>query len=376
MARSLTRRQCLATSALSGLGLLVACSAPTPQPTASAPTKAPTQPAAAKPPASANQSPSPAPAKTAAPTAKPARASFKLALTSHQIDSAFQLMAKEKGFFDEQGIDIDQPALQSGDILLKGVIAGEYDAGSPGPSVVFAAVANGAPLKIIGTDFAKVTQFLFAKDDIKSLQDLYGRSVGVAAIGAYLYALVAGAMKQQGLDPDKVNWLNVGGSPEVFAALVGGKVDAGVSSLEFIRDLEKYPGIHAVLGFGEALPNYLRNGLFTTDKVLADRKDVVARAMTAYVKGIRYALDNKDEFVALSKKITGRDDDTISWTYDQYIKNQLVEPNFRVTREAIQFTQQVAVDTGQMQAVIPFEKVATDDIQKVVIANLGEWRYK
>ena len=147
-------------------------------------------------------------------------------MSSYKFDTAFQLMAQEKGYFQELNIDFEPVGVTSGDNMLRGVLAGEFDSGDFGPSITFPAIAQGAGLKLIGTNNPRVPHVLFGKKEINDLRDLYGRLVGVAAPGAFLHALITATMVKEGLDPERVQWVNIGASPDVFRAMVGGKIDS------------------------------------------------------------------------------------------------------------------------------------------------------
>lgn len=360
------------------VGSAAACApAPSPTPKPAAPPPAPTSPPTGSSPPPASKptvAPSPAKAATAPPVAK-AMVKWKHAHVPLLIHSTFMEMGKEKGYFAEQGIDIEFSSIQDGVTALKGVVSGEIDSAGATPSASMIAIGEGASLKLIGTVLPKVTNYLYAKTDIKTMQDLYGKSVGVGSTGAFLHSLGTGAMRRAGLDPDKVNWVTIGTSNDVWTALVAQKLDAGVSNFDVYIELPKYPYLHVVASYAEALPHLLYDAIQVTDKTLAERKDVVVRTMTAMTKGARYAVEHKDEFAALAKRLTARDDVAVNHIHENYVKNHLVETNFGLTSEAIAFTQQFTVDSGQQKEVYPYTRVATEDIAKAVIASLGEHKY-
>lgn len=360
------------------LGSAAACApAPSPTPKPAAPPPAPTSASTSSSPPPASKptgAPSPAKAATAPPTAK-AAVKWKHAHVPLLIHSAFMEMGKEKGYFAEQGIDIEFSSIQDGVTALKGVVSGEIDSAGATPSASMIAIGEGAPIKLIGTVVAKVTNYLYAKTDIKSMQDLYGKNVGVGSTGAFLYSLGTGAMKRAGLDPDKVNWVTVGTSNDVWTALVAQKIDAGVSNYDVYIELPKYPYLHVVTSYAEALPLLLYDAFQVTDKTLAERKDVLVRTMTAMTKGVRYAIEHKNEFAALAKRLTARDDAAVNQIHDAYLKNHIIETNLGLTAEAVAFTQQFSIDAGQQKEALPYTRVATEDIAKAVIASLGEHKY-
>lgn len=143
------------------------------------------------------------------------------------------LVADQMGYFTEQGIEVTQLITAPGPTLAHSFTNGQIDFLAAGISSPINMRAGGVPVKSILEFNAKEILQLAArsglKDDVKSVRDLKGRTVGYLGAGglAWMGGLVA--LKSAGLDPDRgdVKFINVGGTPaELITALQQGKIDA------------------------------------------------------------------------------------------------------------------------------------------------------
>ena len=147
-------------------------------------------------------------------------------------------VAKEQGFFDKRGLDVTlqtipinpniPPALQSDSIQI----------GTVTPSVLMQAADSGLALKVIAggsvlTAEGKTPSILVRKGvDIKTPQDFVGKRVGVAGFGATLHVLFRKWLADKGVDPKKVNFVEVA-LPQTLDVMRGGTIDATVPAEPF-----------------------------------------------------------------------------------------------------------------------------------------------
>lgn len=251
--------------------------------------------------------PSATAAGTAAPSAaaatpKPAKDKIKLPTTISTELNLASLVGVAKGSFDEQNIEVTDIVVGSSSTLRAAMIAKEYDFG------LFAFVHDpiariaGSPWKaVVATYDREIFSLLVRKElqtKVKGVADLRGMKVGVTGAGSGSWAMANVYLKKSGLDPTKdVDLVTLGGDPGViFTSLQTGKVDA-ISSWEPItsRVLEsgagfalapiydaathkQYVGSDKALGFA----------LMTREDVIASKKDLVQRMVTAHKNALAF----------------------------------------------------------------------------------------
>jgi NitT/TauT family transport system substrate-binding protein len=201
-----------------------------------------------------------------------------------------------KGYFKDAGIDLKiQPGGPNIDPIQ--IVAG---GGVPFGNVSSVAVlvnarSRGLPVKA----FATVLQrhpfaFMFlSKSGIHTPKDFEGKTIGIQATARPLLDAV---LAKYQIPPDKVRVQFVGGDTR---PLVTGQVDVitgwiiDAPQVEAVRQAGSF-GYFKLWDLGIHLYAYT---YFTTDRVLNDRKDLLARFLAASAKGWSYAADHPDEAV-------------------------------------------------------------------------------
>ena len=108
------------------------------------------------------------------------------------------VVAQEKGYFREEDLDVEL-ILMPASVANMALIGGNVDFISSGPSVI-GAIARGAPLKFVFICFNRPMHWLYAKPEIKDVQGLKGKKIGVSAVGSSIHFLVQEILKRDGLD--------------------------------------------------------------------------------------------------------------------------------------------------------------------------------
>jgi len=289
-----------------------------------------------------------------------------------KADSVFQALGVSKGFFEEEGITAEIVPIASGTTTARALISGELEFATAGPGPFFASIASGAEMTFIGSLFTKVPHLMYVRNEIGGLEDLVGKSVGGGQPGALLQQLAYASFLEAGLDPDAVNYVNIGGSPDVFLGVVGGTVDAGVAGSEYILELEADPSmpVKVLFPIAERLPDYMRNGDVVSTRLLEEDRDLVVRATAAYIKGARYAAENKDEAVEWAMSETGATEEGATATWEEYVNDNLVNLDYAITEEQLEFTQEIAVSSGDIDEVLPFDEIADPTVAEEAMEQL------
>ena len=141
--------------------------------------------------------------------------------------------AKQKGFFQKEALNVSVVYMRGG-IDIKALLTGDADFGTGSTTAVTAFVA-GAPLRVIMSFNAYVDQGLYAQPKYRSLAQLKGQAIGSLNPGGLVDTLLRRILIQGGLQPDKdVVILNMGGTPERYAALKSGTIAASMLSSPYV----------------------------------------------------------------------------------------------------------------------------------------------
>lgn len=160
-------------------------------------------------------------------------------------DHAPLIIAKEKGFFKNHGLDAELVAPADPNLPPKLVAAGKADLAVSYQPQLHVQVAEGLPLVRIGTLVSTPLNSLVVlrSGPIKSIKDLKGKKVGYS-VGGFEDALLSAMLSRHGLTLKDITLINVNFS--LSPAIISGKVDAVIGAFRNFElnqmDIVKRPG--------------------------------------------------------------------------------------------------------------------------------------
>lgn len=210
------------------------------------------------------------------------------------------LVIRDQGWLEEeladQGIGVEWIFSAGSSTALQNLNARAIDIASTAGSAVFAARANGAPVKTIGV-FSQpfwASIVVPSDSDVTSLEDLAGKTVA-AASGTDPYFFLLQALAAAGLstaDVEVVNLIHADGQ----RALEGGDVDVWAGLDPLTATSERTAGSRVVY----SNPDFNTWGVLSVDERFLDAQpDMVRLVLETYERARQWILDNPDEAVEL-----------------------------------------------------------------------------
>jgi len=296
---------------------------------------------------------------------------WKHALLNAKADAGFFMMSAKKGFAQKQGLNLELLQVKDDQIGLKALIAGEVDSYEGGPQGVFAAVARGADVKIVGCHWVVLPHGIYVRDDIHKVSDLKGKSIAVSAPNSMPDVLARFALEKEGVDPSQVKLAAVGGDRERYQALVGGVVEGAVVSNEYQPEMPKT--IHRLIAGRDALPNFLRVCMITSGKVIKERGVDLVKFLAAEMQALRYAVSHKAETVALTQEIIHAkpDDPRPAFVYDDAVAHHAIDPELPIPAAKLNWMQEQMVKAGKLKAVLPLDKISAPEYREKALKLVG-----
>jgi NitT/TauT family transport system substrate-binding protein len=212
-------------------------------------------------------------------------------------------VTKEAGFFKKHGMDVDLIFIDGSTRGIQTLISG----GVPFTSAVGTSAING---KLAGGDIAIINSltntlpyYVFGKPDIKSPEDLKGRSAAMHIPGTAADFALRLALKGIGLSLKDIKGVTVGGAPARVAAVASGQLDFTVGTdAERIRGEQL--GMKVVSDMAELNIPVQFNCTVATRGMIRENPDLVQRMVRAMAEGIHYYKNNKDPVVKIMQKYT------------------------------------------------------------------------
>ena len=292
-------------------------------------------------------------------------------LIKAKADAGIFLMVTSRDFAKKQGLTLKTSEFRNDQIALKALIAGEIDSYEGGPQGVFSADAKGADIRILGCHWIVVPHGIYAKGNIKTVADLKGKTIAVSSPNSMPDMLARFALAKYGISPNDVKLAAVGGDRDRYQALVGGVVQAAVVSNEYQPVAPK--DIHLVLAGRDALPNFLRVCIMTSETVLKKKGDLAAHFLAAEMNALHYALAHKAETVALTDKIihAKSGDPRPGFVFDEAVRLHMVDPTLPLPMEKFQWIVDQLVKAGKLKKPIDVKTTVAPQYREKALKLAG-----
>jgi NitT/TauT family transport system substrate-binding protein len=145
------------------------------------------------------------------------------------VDAAPAYIADKAGYFKAEGLTVKFQQAQGGAALVPALVSGSIQVAFSNWVSLFLAKSNGIDLQVIADgDKAKPGfsgVFVMPNSPIKKPADLAGKRIAVNTLNNIGGLVISAVLKDQGVDPKSVKFVEVG-FPDMGAALQRGDVDA------------------------------------------------------------------------------------------------------------------------------------------------------
>ena len=205
--------------------------------------------------------------------------------------------AQEFGYFRDVGIEPDFMAGGPNIDGINTVAAGNALLGDRPSDQIIIARGRGVPVKIIGAAYQRSPGGVMSlkTKPLRSIQEFPGKTI---AVPAGVRQALSAHMKSVGLDPGTVNFVPVGTDPGI---LITGQVDGYYGSWTNQGMMIKTRGIDIEILFMEDLGSNIYGGaIYTLEKTIAEKHDLLKRFLQASVRGFQYMLDHPRETAELT----------------------------------------------------------------------------
>lgn len=205
--------------------------------------------------------------------------------------------ALARGFFKQQGLQIEPILIRGGPAAISALVSGEVDFASiGGAQAVFRSRSRGLDLAIVGCTSRTTNYILLGNKQTRTVEDLRGKMIGVTGAGTYSEFAMKAFLKKHNINPDKdVTLRAIGGTVLRAAAIEKGIIAAAPFSPEDGVRLIK-AGYSVISNLSESL-GIPQNIIVTRNEVLEKYPDMSRRVLKGYIQGMQLAKFNKKEAI-------------------------------------------------------------------------------
>jgi ABC-type nitrate/sulfonate/bicarbonate transport system substrate-binding protein len=217
----------------------------------------------------------------------------RIAYASSGINYADIFLAKEKGFYRDEGLE-PQFIQMNSSIAITASISGELD-GQASIGSAIRAIQRGAPLRVVAVTLRRPLYWLITRPEFRSVKDLKGKVLAISTIGGSQHTRAKAMLAMGGLDADKdITSVQINDQTMQLQALVSNTVQVIALSPPWVavaRDKFK------MIILDSALDKFagIDSGLGVPLKLLQEKPDHVKKMLKARAKGNRFFLENERE---------------------------------------------------------------------------------
>jgi ABC-type nitrate/sulfonate/bicarbonate transport system substrate-binding protein len=286
----------------------LACAAPSASPPAA------TAPASAPSGASA-----PVPSAPSAPTIAPAPEALRTAYTTTSASLAGVWMAKDGGYFAQNGIDAELGFVRAGPEVLAAVSNRELPIAIGGGVEFIGAALEGSDHVMLGGMASTLAVSLYVTPEITSVAGLKDKAIGVSRFGAITHfgaqKILARNNLREGAD---VAVIQTGGVPESLAAVLSGAVQGAILTPPITLKARQL-GLQQLVDTKTLDIPSQGSVVGSTRGFVRERPDLVDRYLTAVIQGIHRLVTDREFGMTVIGRYTQTDDrDVLADAYDYY----------------------------------------------------------
>jgi NitT/TauT family transport system substrate-binding protein len=290
---------------------------------------------------------------------------FKLCSWSPRLAEEGNIfVSEEKGYFKDEGLEIEWiPGAGSG-VALTNMIAGSGDIAFVGPEALYLATDKGSKLKAIYDLYPNNAFNVFAlkNKQIITPYDLKGKKIGVISMGSGTRYNLATILALHGMSERDVELVALG--LNAAPAITEGKVDAMASTDTILYGMQA-SGLGAVdVLWARDYLNSSTDLFVIEEKNYEPKRDFYTRFLRGYRKGMEYTIKNPQEAAEITAKVAidGKDPVKVMGS----LKLRILTSQNAVTREhGLGW-----IDTGPLKACAKIYKDAGFINNDVDVATL------
>ncbi len=226
----------------------------------------------------------------------------------------------EAGIFRKHGLEVELLYVGGGGRAAQVVQSGEVPVGIFTGGAVINSNLAGGDLVMIASSMNVMTFAVVARPEIRSVEELKGKKIGISRFGSATdfglrYAEAQWPVKRQ----RDFAVIQMGGMPEQLTALRTKALDAAVLNAE-LTIVARKEGFRELTNLAKVGLNFPTSSIVTTRSFIKRNENTVRKFIRAYVEGVHYGKTHRSFGVQVLKKYL-RNEDTafVNDLYDLYI---------------------------------------------------------
>src|SRR5499427_1014885 len=207
----------------------------------------------------------------------------RMALAARSTTSMPFFVAKERGFFTEEGLDVELIVMQAIQTIQATMGRSTQFASATGSAV--SAAVSGADIKTILAVTDRPSFDLIVQPNITSVQQLRGKKIGTGGVGSLAEILTRRILLVNNVRPEEVTILATGPSHLTYLSLKAKVIDAAPLQMPLTFTAQD-EGFRKLVAAGDVYQS-VQGGLAATKTMLSEQPELVTKVVRAMLKAVR-----------------------------------------------------------------------------------------
>lgn len=222
----------------------------------------------------------------------------------------------EQGIFEKHGIDLEVVPVATSADASSASLSGSADASAVVADSAIALGSSGTDFRLIGGLLKNLQFTLITRPDIKTVEDLKGKTIATQGKGASEY-IVRYVLRDAGLDDETdVQWVSMGNQTSELAAIVADQIQ-GYAAVPPYDVQAKSQGMNVLLYFKDVLPQLPTASIAAPGAALEKNSELYKDFLAALVESTNWVIDNPDDAVQVLMRASDIDEASAKAAFDE-----------------------------------------------------------
>jgi ABC-type nitrate/sulfonate/bicarbonate transport system substrate-binding protein len=241
------------------------------------------------------------------------------------------MVAHEAALYKKYGLRDELIFIPGAATTMQALLAGEIEFVNSSGSPAINSILQGADVSIIAVSYDAMPYSLIVNKEIRTPEDLKGKSMGVARLGGINEVGIRLALEKFRINPKEVTFVSTGADPTRIAA-----VQAGVTAATVLAPPASFQasslGLKVLADLADLGLKYPTSVIATRRSYLSKDRPLLKKFMMAFLEGLALYKTDRNFVIKVMQKYTRLNDTAmLGKTHDYFVKNTaaipLVDPN-------------------------------------------------
>jgi NitT/TauT family transport system substrate-binding protein len=254
--------------------------------------------------------------------AKPGERSTSIRIATCAVSGGFAHLytALENNLFEKYGFKTEHVFIRGSGASLAALTADEIQFLYCAADATLPALASGVDVKLVASPLVKLPYVLVTRKEIRRLEDLKGKSLGVARTGDLSDRLSRMLVKK--LNIPEVTMRPIGGSQSERYQAMATNIVQGVVITPPLDVRARNEGYNALYRLIDLDIPFLYSSLHVSARAVRERPEMVQRMVAAFADAIHFADKHPAKAkAAIAKVMRVKDEEALQVSYNVYTKD-------------------------------------------------------